>query len=163
MNCPETSAVGRLFDAAAAIIGNMNYTSFEAEGPMLLESLCVSRAEPVELPLEQGADGIWRSNWEPLLDIINDERRGQALRAESFHSSMAHAVLRQARQVRREHNVDRVGLCGGVFQNRVLTEHAVDLLTNAGFSVRLPGSLPGNDAALSFGQAAELAARHNKR
>ena len=163
INCPETSAAGRLFDAAAAVIGNMNVTSFEAEGPMLLESLCVSRAESVELPLERGADGIWRSNWEPLLDVINDEHRSQASRAECFHSSMAHAILRQACQVRQEHKVDRVGLCGGVFQNRVLTEHVVELLTSDGFRVRLPGTLPGNDAALSFGQAAELAARDNKR
>jgi len=37
----------------------------------------------------------------------------------------------------------------------------MDLLRGDGFDVRLPTILPVNDAALSFGQAAELAAREN--
>ena len=52
----------------------------------------------------------------------------------------------------------RVGLCGGVFQNRVLAEQAIALLEEAGFDVFLPRLLPCNDAALSLGQAAEVAA-----
>jgi len=163
LNCPETSAIGRLFDAAAAMIANMTHVSYEAEGPMLLESLCRSRAEPVDLPIERGNDGIWRADWEPLLDVINDTQCPQATRAEIFHSSMAHTILEQARKVREDCDIDQVGLCGGVFQNRVLTEQAVELLTSDGFRVRLPRTMPCNDAALSLGQAAELAARHNKR
>jgi len=163
LNCPETSAAGRLFDAAAALISNKTHASFEAEGPMLLECLCRSRAEPIELPLTKGVDEVWRSDWEPLLDIIGDENRSQVSRAEVFHSSMAQIVLRQAQQVRQEHAIDQVGLCGGVFQNRVLSERAIDLLHSDGFQVYLPTLLPCNDAALSFGQAAELAARNNKR
>jgi hydrogenase maturation protein HypF len=163
LNCPETSAIGRLFDAAAAMIANMTHVSYEAEGPMLLESLCRSRAEPVDLPIERGNDGIWRSDWEPLLDVIDDAQCPQATRAEIFHSSMAHTILEQARKVREGCDIDQIGLCGGVFQNRVLTEQAVELLTSDGFRVRLPRTMPCNDAALSLGQAAELAARHNKR
>jgi hydrogenase maturation protein HypF len=50
-------------------------------------------------------------------------------------------------------------LCGGVFQNRVLAEQSIGLLEQAGFRVCVPERLPCNDAALSFGQAAEIAAR----
>jgi hydrogenase maturation protein HypF len=46
-----------------------------------------------------------------------------------------------------------------VFQNRVLAERVIELLEDAGFEVYLPQTLPCNDAALSFGQAAEAAAR----
>jgi len=145
------------------MIANMTHVSYEAEGPMLLESLCRSRAEPVDLPIERGNDGIWRADWEPLLDVINDTQCPQATRAEIFHSSMTHTILEQARKVREDCDIDQVGLCGGVFQNRVLTEQAVELLTSDGFRVRLPRTMPCNDAALSLGQAAELAARHNKR
>jgi hydrogenase maturation protein HypF len=55
--------------------------------------------------------------------------------------------------------VHKVGLCGGVFQNRFLAEQTADLLEDAGFGVYLPQLLPCNDAALSYGQAAEIAAR----
>jgi hydrogenase maturation protein HypF len=54
--------------------------------------------------------------------------------------------------------VIRVGLTGGVFQNRVLADEAAELLTAAGFEVHLPRALPCNDAALCFGQIVEFAA-----
>jgi len=76
---------------------------------------------------------------------------------------MAQVVLQQAQTVREQHAVNYVGLCGGVFQNRVLTEQVVDLLRQDGFDVVLPQALPCNDAGLSFGQAAELAARQTNR
>ena len=72
---------------------------------------------------------------------------------------MAQAVLAQARRVHADTQIDQVGLCGGVFQNRILTEQAVTMLEDDRFRVYLSTELPCNDAALSFGQAAELAAR----
>ena len=126
---------------------------------MLLESLCRSAADAVDLPLEQDAGGIWRSDWEPLLDVMTNEAQSRRSRAEVFHASMAQVVLQQAQKLREEHVINQVGLCGGVFQNRVLAEQAIGLLQADGFRVYLPAVLPCNDAALSFGQAAELAAR----
>jgi len=163
LNCPETSAAGRLFDAAAALVTGVTHTSFEAEGPMLLETLCRSAAEPIELPLLADADGVWRTDWEPLLHIIGDSSRNASDRAGIFHASMAHTILQQARQVRAEHDIGQVGLCGGVFQNRVLTEQTVALLEDDGFNVCLPLLLPCNDAALSYGQAEEFAASQKDR
>jgi hydrogenase maturation protein HypF len=163
LNCPATSAAGRLFDAAAALITGVTHTSFEAEGPMLLETLCQTAADSIELPLVADAEGIWRSDWEPLLDIIGDSSRDESERAAIFHASMAGVVLQQARQVRAGHGIAQVGLCGGVFQNRVLTEQAVELLQGDGFNVYLPLQLPCNDAALSSGQAVEFAASQKDR
>jgi len=161
INCPETSAAGRVFDAAAALILGTTHASFEAEGPMLLEALCEDSAVPVSMPLQKDEVGIWRSDWRPLLRMLTDECRSPALRAGIFHSSMAYLVLEQAQTVRDEHGVNQIGLSGGVFQNRILTEQVIDLLGGDGFDVQLPQVLPVNDAALSFGQAAELAARES--
>jgi len=158
MNAPVTSAVGRLFDAAAAIICEVPVTSFEAQGPMMLENLCAGVGEVVELPLVDD-NGVLRSDWQPLLEVIGDTKRSRNTRAETFHTSLATALLRQAMALRERQAVDQVGLCGGVFQNRVLAEQATALLRQQGFEVWLPSELPCNDAALSFGQAAEIAAR----
>jgi hydrogenase maturation protein HypF len=161
INCPETSAAGRVFDAAAAIILGKTHASFEAEGPMLLEARCEDFAAAEFLPIEKDEVGIWRGDWQPLLRVMSDECHSRALRAEIFHSSMAQLVFEQAQAVRDEHGVSQVGLSGGVFQNRVLTEQVVALLQDDGFDVFMPIMLPVNDAALSYGQAAELAAREN--
>ena len=158
LNCPRSSSAGRLFDAAAALILGQTEVSFEAEGPMRLEALCQRSREPVYTSLRRNSDGIWRSDWSPMLDMLTDTSRSAAYRAEVFHSSMALALLQQARRVRDDFDVDQVGLCGGVFQNRVLTEQAIALLVKNGFRVFLSHRLPANDAALSFGQAVELAA-----
>jgi hydrogenase maturation protein HypF len=126
---------------------------------MYLESLCCGRGERRKLPLNKDADGIYRTDWEPLLTMMTDIRHSATWRAETFHSSMALALLEQARRIRAEERIDQVGLCGGVFQNRILTEQVVALLEAEKFQVYLSNELPCNDAALSFGQAAELAAR----
>jgi hydrogenase maturation protein HypF len=48
-----------------------------------------------------------------------------------------------------------VGLTGGVFQNRLLAEQAIALLTAVGFRVHLPEQVPVNDAGIALGQIME--------
>jgi hydrogenase maturation protein HypF len=160
LNSPITTSVGRLFEAASALCDVCMESSFEAEPALRLEALCESREQPVALPLERDAAGLWRTDWMPLLALLLDQRRTQSFRAARFHSSMAHALLAQAIAVRDEARVTCVGLAGGVFQNRVLTEHASSLLEQAGFEVLIPKLLPLNDAATSFGQLLEGNTRH---
>ena len=158
LNSPYSSAVGRLFDAAAAVVCDIKDVSFEAEGPMRLEALCARSRTPIEVPLQFDDDGVWRSDWAPLLPLLADQQLSQQHRAEAFHSSVAHALLAQAVKARETCGAVRVGLTGGVFQNKILAAETVGLLTSAGFEVHLPHALPCNDAALCFGQIVEFAA-----
>ena len=162
LNCPTSSAAGRVFDAAAAIVLGLNDVSFEAEGPMWLESLCREQRQAVTKGLAKDPGGIWRSDWQPLLPMLADERLSAAHRAECFHSSMAQIVVDQAIQIRTEYDIEHVGLTGGVFQNRFLTDICVERLTGSGFDVKLAGTLPCNDGGLSYGQSVELAARDQR-
>ena len=129
------------------------------EGHIALLNAFFNPGEVIELPLARDEAGTWRSDWEPLLSVLSDDMRSQRWRAEAFHTSMAHALVEQALKIRGETEFGHIGLCGGVFQNRVLTEQVVSLLEDERFDVFLPSALPVNDAALSFGQAAEIAAR----
>jgi hydrogenase maturation protein HypF len=52
-----------------------------------------------------------------------------------------------------------VALSGGVFQNVLLTERAVDGLEQEGFRVLLQRRAPTNDGGISLGQAAVAGAR----
>ncbi len=158
LNCPQSSAMGRLFDAAAAIICGVRQTSFEAQGPMQLESMCRDAGATIALPLDEDQEGVLRADWEPLLIEIGKKDENPIRHAETFHTSMATTLLEQARRIRDNHQIAQVGLAGGVFQNRVLTEQAVALLRRDGFDVYLSSELPCNDAALGYGQAAEIAA-----
>ena len=160
VNAPVTTAVGRLFDGAAALLGVCMQASYEGEAPMRLEALCEEVVLPVSLPLSCDSGGIWRSDWAPLVRVMLDERNSAALRAAIFHATLAQALCDQAIAVRKQSGVGRIGLSGGVFQNCVLTEHVQALLIDAGFEVLIPRQMPVNDAGISFGQLVEAAHQH---
>ncbi len=159
LNTPATSAVGRLFDAAAAFTGLNFKSSFEGQGPMLLEASVDSDAKPVALPLAPDGQGVLRADWAPLLPVLMNISASAAERAAIFHASLAQAMLEQAQRIRKEYGDVTVGLSGGVFQNRVLTERALALLAEEGFDARLAQQLPCNDAGISYGQIIETASR----
>lgn len=157
---PRSSAVGRLFDAAAALLGLVTETTFEAEAPMRLETVagdCLPA--PVELPLQMDAQGILRSDWTPLLDLLLDGSLSCAERAATFHASVAQAAVKQTLALHARHGIRRVGLSGGVFQNRLLGNAIAAALEERGFEVLIPARLAMNDAAISYGQLIEAAAR----
>jgi hydrogenase maturation protein HypF len=158
LNAPTTTSVGRLFDGAAALLGVCSRASYEGEAAMRLEALCQEVVSPLPLPLVQDLTGIWRSDWGPLVSAMLDANVAPDLRAALFHATLARALCEQALAVRNQTGVSRVGLSGGVFQNRVLTERTQALLSAEGFDVLLPERLPTNDAAISFGQLVEAAA-----
>jgi hydrogenase maturation protein HypF len=157
LNCPRTTSAGRLFDAAAALLGLSMHASFEAQAAMAVEAAAVGDPTAIPLPLEQ-CENVWRSDWRPLLDHLQDERLCVGERAASFHATLAGVVLDQLRIVHALSGVAQVGLTGGVFQNRLLCERVTSLVEKEGFPVFVSERVPCNDAGLSFGQLVEAGA-----
>ncbi|XKH58747.1 carbamoyltransferase HypF [Halomonas sediminis] len=155
LNCHETSSAGRLFDAAAAMIGLTEMASFEGQAPMWLEAIADPDIPALSLPLHRDAERIWRTDWAPLIPFLMDGRQSPAARAGLFQASMALALVQQALRIRAEHGEINIGLAGGVFQNRLLVEQTLGLLDEQGFTVRLNEQVPCNDAGISFGQIIE--------
>ena len=89
--------------------------------------------------------------------MLLDAKLDVAERAACFHHSLADALCQHALKARALHGITTVGLSGGVFQNRRLTEACVRRLRDEGFELMLGERLPVNDAALSFGQVVEYA------
>jgi len=155
INTPQSSAAGRLFDAAASLTGVLQKGSFEGQGPMMIEALATLPGNVVELGLALYEDGLWQTDWAPLIAHLQNRQLTVAQRAADFHASLARCIRQQAEQLASQHHFTRVGLTGGVFQNAVLAELAVAELNAAGFQVALPERLPCNDAGISFGQVIE--------
>ena len=157
LNCPQTTAAGRLFDGLASLLGIIHTASFEGQAPMYLETLAASFQGVPRFPsltLQSTATG-WQVDWSPLVEYMQDATYSQAERAAGAHHSLAEALLQQALAIRAVYPVAQVGFAGGVFQNRLLSELAIPLLENKGFIVYFPEKLPVNDAAISFGQVIE--------
>lgn len=160
LNAPPTSAVGRLFDAAACLILGIDTTSFEAQAAMQLEALAASAGPgtAIDLPLARDAAGLWRIDWRPLLDRLLDPATPPARRAADFHATLAQAAVALAGRLRESFAFDAVALCGGVFQNRLLCDEIARRFDGHGLALHLPAAVPVNDAGLAFGQIVEAAA-----
>lgn len=153
-----SSSVGRLFDAAATLLGVLDNATYDGQAPALVEALVREAVRGDPLPVIQNGD-FRVVDWEPLIRSLFDPLKSVERRASLFHGTLAATILAEAKSWRSVRGTNVVGLTGGVFQNRVLTEAAVSNLERNGFQVLLHEQIPANDGGLSFGQAVEYAAR----
>jgi hydrogenase maturation protein HypF len=163
VNCVETSSLGRVFDAVAAILGLGTYNHFDAQLPMGLETVAAGDVqEQYEFELT-GDKPIQLDLSRMLRQIIADVRKDRAVAVVSarFHNTLAAALLEMAKAARADTKLDVVALSGGVFCNRYLAERLINRLKKAGFSVLLNEAVPSNDGGISLGQAAIAAGLTN--
>jgi len=159
LNCPQTTAVGRLFDAVAAWLQVLQVASFEGQSGAYLEALCeVSDEAYCELAVCRNKLNLLEIDWENLLNPLLDEKLSIRQRSSIFHNSLARAMVAQMLAVAPDFPIQQIGLCGGVFQNRYLTERVLQLFEKIGKKVYLMQRLPCNDASISFGQVIEYTA-----
>ena len=163
LNAPLASSMGRLFDAAAAVIGVQVARQYEGQAAMRLEALAGrGRGHAIAMPIEAGSDGASILDPLPLLVALGERRQAGADPAElaaDLHESIAAATTRLATRAREESGHDAVALGGGVFQNARLAATVDAALIARGFRVLHPLHLGPNDGAISYGQAAVAAAR----
>ncbi len=151
----RTSSVGRLFDAAAALVLGVDVASFEGQGPMMLESIAAAGTAAIPLSLKHDEAGLLRMDWQPLLPMLVDSDLAASARAGIFHESLARSLVEQVSILVGTEKFEAVGLAGGVFQNRFLAERVMDLLAMHGMPAYLPEMVPANDGGLAFGQLIE--------
>lgn len=153
INVPLTSSLGRLFDAAASLVGIRQTISYEGQAAIELEALA-DLTETGSYQFEILPDN--RFSPAPLIqEMLRDFRNqvGLPVISARFHNGLAAAVLEIARRVQAGWGLSRVALSGGVWQNISLLYNSYQLLTGAGFEVLVHRDVPPNDGGLSLGQA----------
>jgi hydrogenase maturation protein HypF len=149
-----TTSVGRLFDAAASLLGFTREVTFEGQAAMWLEQL--ARGSPVTEPYPFPLMGC-ELDFRPLLQsVARDRVRGRDVHeiARSFQRGIAQGLCDALNLIFRSHGLDTVVLSGGVFQNELLLKDLKSLLTNASLQVWTNRAVPPNDGGISLGQAA---------
>jgi hydrogenase maturation protein HypF len=161
LNAPPASSMGRLFDAAAAVLGTRRVAHYEGQAAMELEALAGERdALPFPFPLEEEGGRI-TLNPIPLLVALGERRKaGDDVGdlAARFHESVAAATIELARRVADGTGLSTVTLSGGVFQNARLLAAVKRGLEESILEVLIPRRLSPNDGSISYGQAASAAA-----
>lgn len=163
VNSPPASSMGRLFDAAAAVLGIRRDARYEGEAAMALEAIAGDHAGTV-LPfcITGVPGGVRELDPLPLLVTLGERAdAGEPVErlAASFHDTVVHATAELVRHVREETGCAIVALGGGCFQNARLLAGLSRRLEAMRFDVLIPRQLSPNDGAVSFGQAAVAIAR----
>lgn len=149
-----TTSVGRLFDAAAALLGFTRETTFEGQAAMWLEQLAhdVPQTDPYPFPFQDG-----ELDFRPLLiNLVQDRLRRRHPRecARAFQAGIAQGLFHAATALCREHETDTIVLSGGVFQNELLLQDLKSLADASSFQVWTNHAVPANDGGISLGQVA---------
>lgn len=173
INSPHTSSMGRLFDAAAAILGICGKATYEGEPAIEFEA-AAWRALSSESACPTGnmasfsvtessrPDDCHVLNSRPLFEaLLEGIRTGvpAGKLALDFHVTIARASARIASEICVREDLDTVALSGGVFMNRLLLRLLTHELKDAGLAVLVPHSAPVNDGCIAYGQAAIARAR----
>ncbi|MEI6064581.1 MAG: carbamoyltransferase HypF, partial [Pseudanabaena sp. ELA748] len=148
-NSPQTSSIGRLFDGVASLLNICQVSSFEGQAAIALEELCASIDTNTFYQLDVKDDG--EIDWLNLIQsILEDIQNGLpiALIATRFHNSLVEVMLTIAQRI----GLKQIVLTGGCFQNRYLTERAIQKLQKAGFQAYSHQNIPTNDGGLAIGQ-----------
>ncbi len=159
LNAPVASSAGRLFDAAAALLGIRDVAEYEAQAAIDLELAAGDRrADPLPY-LVRRRDGLLVYDPRPTLAALLDPGSAPGIRAARFQATIAEVTRELLAEARDQTGVRTVCLSGGVFQNRRLASTLLRDLAADGFEPHISGQVPVNDGGVSYGQAAVAAAR----
>jgi hydrogenase maturation protein HypF len=174
MGCATTTSMGRLLDACAALAGGRHVVTYEGQGAIEFEVLAARATAAESAPLagryrirveenpDSGPQAAGRimnvaSLVHALLDDVSAQGRpgapSLAAVARAVHEGIVGGMVDVARLARNSHGIEAVGLTGGVFQNRLLSDLARTALAAEGFAVFEHHRVPSNDGGLALGQA----------
>jgi hydrogenase maturation protein HypF len=157
-----TTSMGRLFDAAAALLGFTRETSYEGQAAIWLEQTARQADSSRNLETYPFPFIDQELDYRPLLaSVIQDRLQNRSVPeiARAFQRGIAQGLFTAIRSISREHGIPIVVLSGGVFQNELLLADLRPLLENENLQVWTNHSVPPNDGGISLGQAA-IAAFH---
>jgi hydrogenase maturation protein HypF len=163
VRAPQTSSLGRLFDAVAFLLGVCDLNRYEAEAAMTLESLARQCPDAEALPyaVAEREDGLELDVLPAVGEIMERMQSGDtpAELARRFHETLAAMLSEAAVSAARKACLTRAVLSGGCFLNGLLLERLVERLAAAGLETYTHSRVPPGDGGLSLGQAVVAASR----
>lgn len=162
-NAPDAGSLGRLFDSAAFVAGIGSYAQYDGQFPMLLEAECLGTIEDEiniascypESYITDGNDVILADGSKIIRDMTRLRLEGwnQRSLARWFHKMIIEILFLMAFRTSERTGVKIVGLTGGCFMNRILSNGLTEKLIESGIRVLEHKHIPPNDACISLGQA----------
>ncbi|AAK78786.1 hydrogenase maturation protein HypF [Clostridium acetobutylicum] len=155
INCPETSSMGRLFDAAASLIGVRDNITYEGQAASELEAVIELKCKQYyEYDIRFKDDNYIIEGDKVIKGIIQDKISGVTMgeMSSKFHNTVVEFSKDVCKLLRKKTAINQVALSGGVFQNSYLLKNLVDSLKKEAFIVYTNKEIPTNDGGIALGQ-----------
>ena len=149
LNTVNTSSLGRLFDAVAALAGVRAEVTYEAQAAIELEALSelhLAGAEPYPYQLQDNTILLKELIAAVVSSVHNHEP--PSLISARFHKTIATLSIEAACCIRQHKSLCDIALSGGVWQNKLLTRLTKAGLEQKGFRVFSHRQTPLTTAAL---------------
>jgi hydrogenase maturation protein HypF len=155
-NSPRTSSMGRVFDAAAGLLGISHTMAYEAQAAVLLEQAATLYIEthgwPAALPGGYAISDDGQLDLLPMLGKLTDAvDTGQA--AAVFHVTLVAALTDWVLQAVQTTGLSTLAWGGGCFLNALITAPLRQNLQHNGVTVLVPQRTAPGDASIALGQA----------
>jgi len=151
-NTPETTSLGRILDAATAVIGLCYERTYEGEAAMKLESAALKGKDKLALTSIIHRDVLDTSQL--LLEVYENRNNfSKADLAYSVHSYLAKGLANLAVEKAINNGVGTVGFTGGTAVNALLVSMMRAVVEAAGLRFLVHEAVPAGDGGVSFGQA----------
>ena len=155
IHCPETSSIGRLFDAIAGLLGICSLSTYEGQAAIELEN-SIDTNEKGIYPYDIEKKGsMYHIKVDKMIRQIFSERQKQVSKekiAARFHNTIIDFSVELCKRIRDEHGIIEAALSGGVFQNDFLLVGLYKALVAEGFLVYTHKQIPCNDGGIAYGQ-----------
>jgi hydrogenase maturation protein HypF len=153
---PRTTSLGRLFDAAAALIFFGTRPQHEGQAAMQLEGMISDEEkEPYPFEIRSTQEGYDISPLPMIRALAEDIAIGAepGVMSRKFHDGLVKALAQVCGRIRDRENLSVVALSGGCFQNAYLQTRLENRLREEKFDVLTHRQVPPNDGGVSLGQA----------
>ena len=179
INTIDSSSMGRLFDAAACIVGIRRKNSYEGECAIALENAAAEyldmhtealanlMEDPTALHMQVTEDingSLLADQKQFVFELAKNMQQAKKLSGEEqknfrqaealqFHAAIIRMTVEICEKIRSKTGENTVALSGGVFANRILLRGCIGYLRKKGFMIYWNKSVPSNDGGISLGQA----------
>ena len=145
----KTSSMGRLFDAVAALLLDIDHNTFEGEVAMLLEAEAQNH-DPIQLTDYLATENSLNLPVKLLIERIYEAKQRQ-VPVNQIAANFIYTLVASIGKVAQQLNLQHIAFSGGVFQNALLVDMIEEHLGDD-FRLHFHCAFSPNDENISFGQ-----------
>ncbi len=155
INCPEVSSMGRLYDAASAIIGIKKAVSYEGQGAVLLEAAAADDCKREYSFDIYEENGCFVFDWRPMIrklcdDVFLGVEKG--IMCASFMNTLVSYATQMCGKISEKTGIKTAVASGGSFQNLYVLNKLTQSLSDMGIRLLAHSRVSTNDEGISLGQ-----------